>query len=233
MTRRIVYLSMMRAAKLYYQDVEGLLWTLSVHADASNELLQWLQDHQHVATAASDVVLEGREGRQSRFWDFYRSEQTQEEPYRQVLVIVREMLERTIQISEALSNGKPAPQLEGAYFKTTEELTRPFKLMYESLVLTGNKLLARYRRYRLPLALVVCQLCSGTLWRTCRCRHARVGVTAHASLPSCARGSDSTLPECALAHASLPSRTQLQHTRRYGAGSIICVCDIRAGGCVM
>ena len=220
MTRRIVYLSMMRAAKLYYQDVEGLLWTLSVHADASNELLQWLQDHQHVATAASDVVLEGREGRQSRFWDFYRSEQTQEEPYRQVLVIVREMLERTIQISEALSNGKPAPQLEGAYFKTTEELTRPLKLMYESLVLTGNKLLARYRRCRLPLARVVVSI---VLWHT----------LAHASLPSCARGSDSTLPQCALAHASLPSCTQPQHTRRYRPGSSICVHDARAGGCVM
>lgn len=140
-TRRIVYLSMMRAAKLYYQDVEGLLWTLSVHAEASEDLLAWLAANS--AAATEDIQVEDREGRQSRFWDFYRSEQTQEEPYRQVLVIVREMLERTIQISEALSNGKPAPQLNGPWFKTTEQLQAPFKLMYESLMLTGNKLLAR------------------------------------------------------------------------------------------
>jgi len=142
-TRRIVYLSTMRAAKLYYQDVEGLLWTLSVHAEASEELLSWLKEHETIGTENLNIEVEDREGRQSRFWDFYRQEQTQEEPYRQVLVIVREMLERTIQISEALSNGKPAPQMTGAYFKTTEELAKPFTLMYDSLMLTGNKMLAR------------------------------------------------------------------------------------------
>ena len=141
-TRRIVYLSMMRAAKLYYQDVEELLWTLSVHADASEELLQWLSDNAGGVTS-ENIELTDREGRQSRFWDFYRSEQTQEEPYRKVLVIVREMLERTIQISEALSNGKPEPNVKGSWFKTTDELALPFKLMYESLSLTGNKMLAR------------------------------------------------------------------------------------------
>lgn len=140
-TRRIVYLSMMRAAKLYYQDVEGLLWTMSVHAEASEELLGWLAANSGAVT--EDIQVEDREGRQSRFWDFYRSEQTQEEPYRQVLVIVREMLERTIQVSEALSNGKEAPHVSGPYFKTTEQLAAPFKLMYESLMLTGNKMLAR------------------------------------------------------------------------------------------
>ena len=140
-TRRIVYLSMMRAAKLYYQDVEGMLWNLSVHAEASQELLDWLNKHSSVQSEET-IELDDRDGRQSRYWDFYRAEQTQEEPYRQVLVIIRTMLERTVQISEALSSGKEPPPVGGAYFKTTKELAEPFKLMYDSLVETGNKILA-------------------------------------------------------------------------------------------
>jgi hypothetical protein len=58
-------------------------------------------------------------------------------------VIVREMLERTIQHSEALSNGNQPPNIKGSWFKTTAELFTPFKLMYDSLMQTGNKLLAR------------------------------------------------------------------------------------------
>ena len=33
--------------------------------------------------------------------------------------------------------------MSGPWFKRSDELMAPFKLMYESLVLTGNKLLAR------------------------------------------------------------------------------------------
>jgi hypothetical protein len=33
--------------------------------------------------------------------------------------------------------------VSGPWFKRSEELMTPFKLMYESLLLTGNKLLAR------------------------------------------------------------------------------------------
>ena len=133
---------MMRAAKLYYQDVEDLLWTLSVHTEASEELLTWLNANMGASTE-ENISVQDREGRQvlallallalllhtyllywyksrgehprpaprgtlgtrayllywcksthtdaahphpqSRYWDFYRSEQTQEEPYRQVL----------------------------------------------------------------------------------------------------------------------------------------------------
>ena len=139
-TRRIVYLSMMRAAKLYYQDVEGMLWNLSVHAEASQELVAWLNSHSHVQEET--VALDDRDGRQSRYWDFYRAEQTQEEPYRQVLVIIRTMLEHTVQMAEALSGGKEAPRQGLSYFKNTLELLQPFRLMYDSLVMTGNKILA-------------------------------------------------------------------------------------------
>ncbi|EKX31868.1 hypothetical protein GUITHDRAFT_121941 [Guillardia theta CCMP2712] len=138
-TKKIIYLSMMRACRLYYNEVEKLLWALSMTGEPSSEVLEWLAEHQNDYHNET-VEVEGRGGHQTKNWDFYRSEQTVEEPYRQVLVIVREMLERTIIRAEALSHGREPPPVDGKCFRTTEELMKPFALIYDSLEQSGDHL---------------------------------------------------------------------------------------------
>jgi phosphoenolpyruvate carboxylase len=139
-TKRIVYLSQMRACKLYLNEINQLVWDLSMPGPLSPELQAWMdaqmeqrrEDDIYLAKERGDEVGAEREGDQRQHMDFYRMDQTTEEPYRQILVRVRTILESTILRCEALSIGREPP-LTGYYFKKTEDLMAPLHLMYPPL----------------------------------------------------------------------------------------------------
>jgi len=140
-TKRIFYLSQMRACKLYYTEVESLLWTLSVHGEPTDKMRQWLTVNQENDVLTSDGSRKDAE-QKTKHWDFYRTEQTFEEPYRQMLVIMRVVLERTIKYTEALSGGKEPPFKKGKMYRCTADLIEPLKIMHEALEESGQQLLA-------------------------------------------------------------------------------------------
>mmetsp|Transcript_32228 Transcript_32228/g.79090 ORF Transcript_32228/g.79090 Transcript_32228/m.79090 type:complete len:1003 (+) Transcript_32228:38-3046(+) len=142
LTKKIVALSVLRAGKLYHKDVESLLWQLSMHGQANAELTEWIQVRD---TGRSTYNIINDQGvQQSPHWDFYRSEQTKEEPYRKVLVKVRMMLENTILRAEEINAGNEPPSwiIEGTYFQTAEELLEPLMLVYTSLKECGDGFIA-------------------------------------------------------------------------------------------
>jgi len=141
LTKKIVALCTMRACKLYHADVESLLWKLSLHGKATPEVNAWLQSH---PVDDSEIVVTDNGQQQTPHWDFYRSEQTLEEPYRQVLVKVRSMLERTIMRNEEMSVGNAPPSFigENMYFKHADELLEPLMLIYNSMKATGDGFVA-------------------------------------------------------------------------------------------
>eukprot|EP00285_Hemiselmis_virescens_P015091 CAMPEP_0173381640 /NCGR_PEP_ID=MMETSP1356-20130122/4035_1 /TAXON_ID=77927 ORGANISM="Hemiselmis virescens, Strain PCC157" /NCGR_SAMPLE_ID=MMETSP1356 /ASSEMBLY_ACC=CAM_ASM_000847 /LENGTH=993 /DNA_ID=CAMNT_0014335553 /DNA_START=55 /DNA_END=3036 /DNA_ORIENTATION=- len=141
LTRRIVALCTMRACKLYHGDVESLLWKLSLHGKATTDVDDWLKSH---PVDDSEIVVTDNGQQQTPHWDFYRTEQTLEEPYRQVLVKVRAMLERTIIRSEEMSVGNEPPKFikDDMYFKSADELLEPLMLIYKSMKATGDGFVA-------------------------------------------------------------------------------------------
>jgi len=147
-TKRIVYLSMMRACKLYHVEINELLWELSMSGALSTELQAWMDKQMVIQRKEQDEeereINEEGISEKLEHKDFYRMDQTQEEPYRQVLVRLRTILENTITRCEALSIGRE-PKPTGLHLKRTEDLYEPLDLMYRSLEASGDELMAHGR----------------------------------------------------------------------------------------
>jgi len=139
-TRDAVTLARFTAASLYFKEVEGLLFELSMwratpdlSARASSICDATPQDE-----AATSRVIDER--RRRAYADFWRPIPSTE-PYRVILSEVRDRLYETRQyLQQKLSGGSGAPN--GAVYTTTDELLEPLLLLYKSLHLTGDSTIA-------------------------------------------------------------------------------------------
>jgi phosphoenolpyruvate carboxylase len=128
-TESIVHLCKYRGADKFAEEIEGLMFELSMHNKCSPALRKYLEtiEHQNVA---------------SQNWDVWHSHQiSHDEPYRLVLQHLRTKLITTRAYYKALYEGsKDVPN--GPIFRNTTELLEPLTLIYDSLYEVGEGELA-------------------------------------------------------------------------------------------
>jgi len=132
-TRHVVYINKFRAATLYLDLIESLMFELSM-LSASDELMEY---NQKVAKERDFVTGKAvfRE-----FWNFVPPS----EPYRVCLAYVRDRMSATRDYCEAQLGDKSFnPELVHKTYKTKEEFLEPLMTMYQSLVDQGDEIVAR------------------------------------------------------------------------------------------
>ena len=139
-TRDAVTLARFTAATLYYKEIESLMFELSM----------WRADHRlraHVAGArgAGDEASQARvidERKRRNYADFWRPVSANE-PYRVVLSELRDRLYDTRALLQNQLSGTEFVAAPGSNpYTRTEELVAPLRMLYDSLVATGDAAIA-------------------------------------------------------------------------------------------
>eukprot|EP00667_Euglena_gracilis_P001598 EG_transcript_1597 len=131
-TETICNLCRYRGADKFYDELEKLLFDLSMHRTCSAEMQEFIAhtEKQHAGDSQ---------------WDIWQNHQiAHDEPYRVVLQHLHVKLEATRNRFKALyEGGAVSPHiLERPYFTTTKELYDPLKMLYRSLHEVGDGIVA-------------------------------------------------------------------------------------------
>lgn len=138
-TREVVAINRYRASCLYLQEIEGLLFDLSIHY-GSNELLEYNRNIElKVQTSAAQNTVSNKI-KYKEFWNYVPPT----EPFRVCFSHVRDRMTATRDYCEAILSNLPPPQeCEAApRYRTKAELLEPLNIMYNSLVETGDRIIA-------------------------------------------------------------------------------------------
>ncbi|GJQ12656.1 hypothetical protein GpartN1_g4447.t1 [Galdieria partita] len=134
-TRRVCLLNRLRALNLYLQEVEDLLFDLSLHY-ASDEL----HEYNKRLPLTNSESLEKERLKYKEFWNHVPPA----EPYRLLLAYIRDRLTATKVYTENVLSGKPItePDPQAPIYTHIDELLEPLLVMYRSLHDTGDGVIA-------------------------------------------------------------------------------------------
>lgn len=140
-TRQVVAVNRYRAACMYLQEIEQLLFDLSMHY-GSDELLKYNKTlSSHIAQEPGTVTI-GMQAklRYKEFWNHVPPT----EPLRVCLSYVRDRMTATRAMCEALLVDSPPPAFSKGSepFTDAAEFLEPLYVMYRSLIATGDSLIA-------------------------------------------------------------------------------------------
>eukprot|EP00188_Purpureofilum_apyrenoidigerum_P000398 Plantae.Rhodophyta-Purpureofilum_apyrenoidigerum.ctg11714.p1 GENE.Plantae.Rhodophyta-Purpureofilum_apyrenoidigerum.ctg11714~~Plantae.Rhodophyta-Purpureofilum_apyrenoidigerum.ctg11714.p1 ORF type:complete len:804 (+),score=167.37 Plantae.Rhodophyta-Purpureofilum_apyrenoidigerum.ctg11714:133-2412(+) len=131
-TKRVVMLNKYRAVSKYMQDMEKLLFELSM-ITCDDELVNYNKN----LRKADSVEMKNIKFRE--YWNYVPPT----EPYRVCLYHVRDRLSSTLEYCEALVADKTPPEIsEERMYTRSEDLLEPLMVMYNSLVKTGLDMVA-------------------------------------------------------------------------------------------
>jgi len=145
-TRTVVALLRCRAAELYYKEVDALLFELTHNGPITEEMRAEVEAC--VAASGGAVKDSKKVFRPDSNYGVAKSFQTgvpADEPYRIVLMAVRRRLYKTNAVMEQLYMGTISPEAAAAdpdVISCKAELLRPLEVMYRSLVVVGDRVLA-------------------------------------------------------------------------------------------
>lgn len=146
LTRRVVHMSRWRAAQLYWNEVDKLLWDLSIASKGSDAVQAKLEDiaGQWNSTGKKKHDMKKVVSVAAMHWE--NAHEHTGEVYRQLLLHIRDRLGRTITYASDVAAGKPAPVIEGLQpYSTTGQFLEDLMIIYESLHLCGDGILAEGR----------------------------------------------------------------------------------------
>lgn len=138
-TKEVVAINRYRASILYLNEIEALMFDLSMHY-GSDELLEYNRKIQEkvAATASTDQV--GNKIKYKEFWNYVPPK----EPFRVCFSYIRDRMTATRDYCEAILSNFPPPRESKAAprYRTKNELLEPLNIMYRSLVETGDEIIA-------------------------------------------------------------------------------------------
>lgn len=141
-TREVVAINRYRASCLYLTEIEQLLFDLSLHY-GTDELLEY---NQKIATDVEEArandpnIPVANKIKYKEFWNYVPPT----EPFRVCFSHIRDRMTATRDYCEAILSNLPPPPANPsvAIYKSKDEVLEPLNIMYNSLVSTGDKIVA-------------------------------------------------------------------------------------------
>lgn len=138
-TKEVVAINAYRASCLYLNEIEDLLFDLSMHY-GSDELLEYNRKIQEQFSAGNAGTEVGNKIKYKEFWNYVPPK----EPFRVCFSHVRDRMTATRDYCEALLSNRPPPIENKAAprYRAKSELLEPLDIMYRSLHATGDGIIA-------------------------------------------------------------------------------------------
>jgi phosphoenolpyruvate carboxylase len=163
-TRDVVLIARLAAANLLYDQVQRLMFDLSLWR-CNESLLLYAREMSRSEQSLDELIA--AEGKRRNYQDFWLPAMPEQEPYRVILQRLRDRLYDTREVlvrclAEPSINTLDALQAANCYVEK-EDLLEPLKIMYESLMEVGDEYVANDRLLDLIRQVQIFGLCLVTL----------------------------------------------------------------------
>uniref|UniRef100_A0A7S4B362 phosphoenolpyruvate carboxylase n=1 Tax=Chrysotila carterae TaxID=13221 RepID=A0A7S4B362_CHRCT len=141
-TMKVMTLMRCRAAQLYKEEVDKLLFELSHTGPITKEMRAYVNELVGAEAVAKGSKVFAQHADYGVHWNF-QSGVPDDEPYRIVLIAIRRRLYKTIRAMEnGYMNDEAPDEVDPDVFRSSTCLLEPLELMYRSLIAVGDSKLA-------------------------------------------------------------------------------------------